>query len=117
MNGSLAVGNCSDIVSAGSLTVCWQPASSVLFDGRIPTLTGLSGDMWASQLFTAADIDGGRSIPITFDFGDTPGYAGVWAVEVTIFNCPDWGLAVQTTKWRGRKLSQQSQQLLYILLW
>ena len=69
MNGSLAAGNCSDTVSAGNITVCRQPASSVLFDGRIPTL---SGNMWASQLFTAAAVDGGRSIPLSFDFDGTP---------------------------------------------
>ena len=49
VNGSLAAENCSDIVSAGSTTACRQPASSVLFDGTILTLTGLSGNMWASQ--------------------------------------------------------------------
>ena len=80
MNGSLAAGNCSDILdSTGSSTVCRQPASSVLFDGRTPTLTGLSGNIWASQLFTAAAVDGGRSILITFDFDGTPGYTGVGA--------------------------------------
>ena len=31
--------------------VCNAPRSSVLFDG-IPTLTGLEGDMWSSQLLT-----------------------------------------------------------------
>ena len=65
MNGSLAAGNCSDIILyAGSVTVCRQPASSVLFDGKIRTLTGLSDNMWANQLFTAAAVDGGRSIPL-----------------------------------------------------
>ena len=31
---------------------CEASTSSVLFDGNIPTLTGLDGDMWASQLLT-----------------------------------------------------------------
>ena len=97
MNGSLAAGNCSDISIAGSATVCRQPASSFLFDGKTPTLTGLSDNMWASQLFTAAAVDGGRSILLTFEF-DSPEYTGVWGVEVTMFNCPDWGLAVQSIR-------------------
>ena len=44
MNGSLAAGNCSDIDSVGNSTVCRQPTSSVLFDGTIPILTGLSSN-------------------------------------------------------------------------
>ena len=27
-----------------------------------------------------------------------PGYTGVEAAEVTMFNCPDWGLAVQSIR-------------------
>ena len=97
-NGSLAVGNCSDTGIAGSTTICKQPASSVLFDGKTPTLTGLSGNMWASQLFTLSSAeDGGRRNSLSFEF-DTTGFIGVWGVEVTMFNCPDWGLAVQSIR-------------------
>ena len=48
MNGSSATGHCSNYANG----VCNDPASSVLFDGHIPTLTGLDGDTWASQLLT-----------------------------------------------------------------
>ena len=78
-----------------STTICNEPASSVLFDGKTPTLTGLSGDMWASQLFTLSSVEDGGGSLLSFEF-DTTGFTGVWGVEVTMFNCPDWGLAVQS---------------------
>ena len=98
MNGSLAAGNCSDTVNAGNSTVCRQPCSSVLLDGKVPTLTGLSGNMWASQLITLGSAENERrSIPLTFEF-DSPEYTGVGEVQVIMFNCPDWGLAVQSIR-------------------
>ena len=76
------------------MTTCLQPTSSVLFDGRVPTLTGLDGDMWASQLLT---INTTQSLTVvTFDFTDTPGYVGIQRVEVVMFNCPQWGIASTT---------------------
>ena len=69
--------------------MCNQPR--VLFDGRVPTLTGLDGDMWASQLLTIQTGD--ASTDITFDFTDTHSYDRVERVEVVMFNCPQWGIA------------------------
>ena len=68
---------------------CITPTSSVLFDGNVPTLTGLDGDMWASQLLTTAN-----TAEITFGFTDTPDYTGVGSVEVVMFNCPEWEISV-----------------------
>ena len=78
-------------------TTCLQPTSSVLFDGHIPTLTGLDGDMWASQLLTIQTT--ARSTPnpnvfvanVIFEFSvtETPVYR---VVEVVMFNCPQWGI-------------------------
>ena len=71
--------------------VCNAPRSSILFDG-VPTLTGLEGDMWASQLLTLYTSTSFASI--TFDFTnptDTIGatfYLGVKVIEVVMFNCP-----------------------------
>ena len=45
--------------------VCNARHSSVLFDG-IPTLAGLEGDMWVSQLLTLNTSTSSASI--TFDF-------------------------------------------------
>ena len=52
VNGSSAAGHCSNSVPIAGNRVCREPASSILLDGNIPTLTGLDGDMWASQLLT-----------------------------------------------------------------
>ena len=95
VNGSSATGNCSSFAIGPLLVICDAPASSVLFDGNIPTLTGLEGDMWASQLLTLQTTNQVRR-NITFDFRDTPGFIGVARVELVMFNCPEWGISVQT---------------------
>ena len=62
-SGSSETGRCFNVSDFGR--VCNAPRSSVLFDG-IPTLTGLEGDMWASQLLTLNMSTSSASI--TFDF-------------------------------------------------
>ena len=90
--GSSATGHCSNVSDSGR--VCNTPRSSVLFDG-IPTLTGLDGDMWATQLLTLNTSTSSSSI--TFDFNtvfDTNGatiYTGVELIEIVMFNCPSRG--------------------------
>ena len=93
MSGSSETGHCPDVSDSGR--VCNAPRSSVLFDG-IPTLIGLEGDMWASQLLTLNTST--PSTSITFDFtnptdrnGPT-NYAGVEVIEVVMFNCPARGI-------------------------
>ena len=87
--GSSETGHCSNVSDSGR--VCNAPRSSVLFDG-VPTLTGLEGDMWASQLLTLNTSTSSTSI--TFDFTnptDRSGstfYTGVEVIEVVMFNCP-----------------------------
>ena len=94
VNGSSPTGNCSNVSIDDTMTTCLQPTSSVLFDGRVPTLTGLDGDMWAGQLLT---INITQSLTyFSFDFTDTPGYVGIQRVEVVMFNCPQWGVASTT---------------------
>jgi len=83
VNGSSATGHCSNVTN--STSTCENPASSVLFDEKIPTLTGLDGDMWASQLLTARPASG--TTEISFDFSNHPNFI-VRRVEVVIFNCP-----------------------------
>ena len=92
VNGSSATGNCSNYTNVAFANgACNDPASSVLFDGHIPTLTGLDGDMWASQLLTIQE----PSVLILFNFTDTPNYTGVEAVEVVAFTCPEWGMTIR----------------------
>ena len=81
------------------MTTCLQPTSSVLFDGRVPTLTGLDGHMWAGQLLTMQTTQSVNNV--IFDFTDTPGYDRVERVEVVMFNCPQWGVASTTIVLRG----------------
>ena len=90
VNGSSPTGNCFNVNMDDTRTTCLQPTSSVLFDGRVPTLTGLDGDMWASQLLTI------QTMQVTFDFTDTPGYDRIERVEVVMFNCSQWGIASTT---------------------
>ena len=85
VNGSSVTGKCSNYANGA----CNDPASSVLFDGHIPTLTGLDGDMWASQLLTIQEF----SVLILFNFTATPNYTVMEAVEVVAFSCLDWEIA------------------------
>ena len=82
-------------------SICEDPTSSVLFDGNIPTLTGLDGDMWASQLITV-QIRQPSGIEIISDF---TGRSGVERVELVMFNCPEWGVAVQAIIWSASSIS------------
>ena len=80
--------------TSGTLT-CADPTSSVLFDdpSGMPILTGLDGDMWASQLLTIQTT--ASSIDITFDFREVPNFIRLERVEVVMFNCPQWGIGAQ----------------------
>ena len=92
VNGSSSIGRCSILILDTKQT-CFTPARSVLFDGNVPTLTGIDGDMWASRLFTINTT--ANTANITFDFTTTPNYTGVERVEVVMFNCPEWGISVR----------------------
>ena len=71
--------------------LCNAPHSSVLFDG-IPTLTGIEGDTWSSQLLTLNISTSSASI--TFSFSNSTDrngptiFAGVEVIEVVMFKCP-----------------------------
>ena len=99
MNGSSATGNCSSIAISthDGLSRCDAPNSSVLFDGNIPTLTGLDEDMWACQLLIL-QVAGSSRRDILSDFTGKSSYVGVRRVELAMFNCPEWGISVQTIK-------------------
>ena len=99
VNGSSATGNCSSVATGrgfdGSLSRCDDSTTSFLFDG-IPTLTGLDGDMWASQLLTFQPMS--TSISLVFDFTahTVQEFNRVLQYEVVMFNCPEKGIGVQT---------------------
>ena len=98
VSGSSATGNCSSVNSTGVISTCTDPTSSVLFNGVIPTLTGLDGDMWASQLLTLQRTTSTRAL-VLFDFTDTPDYVGLSGrLEVVMFNCPEKGISAATIR-------------------
>ncbi len=93
VNGSSATGRCSSVGSGGFSLTCLDPTSSVLFDGSIPTLTGLDGDMWASQLLTIQSF----STSLLFDFSGT-NFSGVRRVETIVFSCEEFRTSVLNIK-------------------
>ena len=98
MNGSSQDGGCVTLLpSPSGQSECLAPTSSVPFDGNIPTLTGLDGDMWASQLLQLQLHNATRQGIISV-FTNTPNYEGVERVELVMFNCPEWGIEVQNIR-------------------
>ena len=97
VNGSSYTGRCSAssiIMVLGIAHLrCNTPSTSVLFDGNIPTLIGLQGDVWASQLFIMGGPQPVKYISFHFTASD---FTRVRRVEVVLFNCPGWGISVQT---------------------
>lgn len=65
--------------------------SSVLFDGNNSSLS-VDGSMWASQLLI---LQAASFAQIHFVFSESTTY-GVGRVEVLLFNCPQWGMGVQS---------------------
>ncbi len=94
--GSSATGHCSDVSDSGR--VCNTPRSSVLFDGIIPTLTGLDGDMWATQLLT---LNTSTSSSVTFNFNGVDNYVGVGTIEVVMFSCSMRGIGANSISIRS----------------
>ena len=84
-NGSNTYGQCSTIIPFPF--TCTNPASSVLFDEHVPTLTELRSPNWASEILTLQTVSSYSEIE--FSFGANP---GVERVEVVMFNCPQWGI-------------------------
>ena len=83
---------------------CFTSWARVLFDGVIPTLTGLDGDMWASQLLTLQR----KSTLTNFDIGIPFYMPEIDRVELVMFNCPQWGISVRRIELRGNGVEIQS---------
>ena len=97
VNGSSASSICLNpvVITTKKISVglCTNTTSSVLFDGNIPTLTGLDGDDWASQLLT---IEKTSSANLTQDDLLLEVEISISRIEVVLFNCPQWGVATHT---------------------
>ena len=110
INGSSATGHCSTVT--GTTSTCEDPTSSVLFDGVIPTLTGLDGDTWASQLLTLET--GESTTEISFDFTATTNHVRVERIEVVMFNCPEWEVSASTIIVSGADSMTDPMSQLYV---
>lgn len=104
VNGSSADGQCSNV----SRNLCTDPISSILSDGNVPELTGLDGDMWASELLTLVPRGLRFQLPasVIADFSGIADYVGLSRVEVVLFNCPDWGIMPQEIIFRDNSVSR-----------
>ena len=95
LNGSHVGGGCS-IIAVRDGELCMAPASSVLFDGVIPTInnsTTWASTTWARQLLTFST--GSNTLSITFTFmaptsvnGTRIHFTGVSGIDIVMFNCP-----------------------------
>ena len=81
------------------LSRCGASTSSVLFNSNVPTFTGLDGNIWASQLLTLETTNQARR-EIISDFTGISNSFTVNRIEMVMFNCPEWGIAVQTIRLR-----------------
>ena len=88
VNGSFDTGHCLNVtVINKTVSRCNNPSTSVLFDGIIPTLSALDGNMWATQLLTWRKANVGfLSFPFSLN--------AVRRVEMVMFNCPQWGISL-----------------------
>ena len=95
VNGSTLDGHCNGAtpVSPGMVECSMPHTNSFLYDGVIPTLTGLNGSEWASKLLTLSTS--AASTKITFEFTSAIDYA-VESVRVVMFNCPQWGIGTSS---------------------
>lgn len=95
-NGSSTTGHCKSTSgyfrhNAYKFT-CTEPNSSVLFDNKIPTLTGLDGETWAEELLT---LGFNNRLAIHLDPPKANILTETWKIVVVLFNCPQWGISVE----------------------
>lgn len=101
VNRSSSTGHCNAFsgiqTSRGSelRATCFTPNSSVLFDGEIPTLTGLDGNMWARQLLTMNTQTFSGLILDTYEISK---------VELVMFNSSEWGIGVSRISLRSTEV-------------
>ena len=88
-NGSSPVGKCSNVTFFDEYrSSCTTPTTSVLFDGHIPTLTGLDRNMslWARDLLILNSSYSNTTIGGIFT-----NEVFIDRIELVLFYCPEWG--------------------------
>lgn len=98
-NSSTRNGHCTNtLLQPRDSFTCGHPSSSVLFDRSFPSLALLDSDTWARRLLTLKPATSTTSI--LFDFSSQP-YDWIEGVEVTMFNCPRWGIGIESIRLLG----------------
>ena len=95
VNGSSSDGYCLDsIQNASTFMVCFEVKTSVLFDGLTPSLTDFN-NTWAAELLILQPPSFDESTEIFVEW-----YEAVLLsrIEVVMFNCPEWGLGVESIR-------------------
>lgn len=92
VNGSTIHGSCRRISDLGRVLVCMEPATSVLFDRRIPSIFELGGNMWARELLVIQSTTEIPTAQLVFDFSTVNNYNGLMEIELVVFNNPEWGI-------------------------
>jgi hypothetical protein len=114
VNGSTVTRHCpGGITLGGGTNICNEPTTSVLFDDGIPALAGLDGNMWAGGLLTL-QRKGNPQVQLSFSFAEED-YVRVGGVEVVVFNCPEWEVAVQSIGVTGAMATSGCSSLLNVV--
>ena len=100
-------------MSINQSTYICAPNTSILFDGNV-AIAGLDGDMWAERLVT---FQSNRfQLTLTFNFTESStNYTGIEGVELVMFNCPEWGIAVQSIVITGATSASSCSSLLGVV--
>lgn len=100
INDSLSSGGCNDFTSTPFTFDCKQETGGVIFDGLVPNLTtsALQGNEWARDLLTILTDPSGHTV-MRLMFFSRP--ISVEAVEIVMFNCPEWGISVDNVQILG----------------
>lgn len=101
VNGSSRTGQCSSTLSQQGMSQCVSPyvTSSVLFNGYFPAVLSFNSSDWASQLLILQPFPKQQSellIDWSTSITRTRTAVILSKVEVVMFNCPDWGIAVES---------------------
>lgn len=65
----------------------------VIFDGDLPRLSDLGGDLWASDFLT---LSAPSVAALNMDLGGSSVYDSISKIELIMFNCPWWGIGIES---------------------
>ena len=88
-------------IPLASNQMCSDPTGSSLFDGVIPELTGLTGDMWAEHLVTLSPLNSDIRLQFEFRQGtNAQEMSRIESIEIVMINCTSIRIGATTiTVW------------------